>query len=112
MRRLGKHTRCDFRTHAQLDAPSVMCSWHGQGIIPANISPNMSDFVYSFNGFSCIANHLPILMMILIVNYMQWSNWLSDRRSNCRSDKASGTGRLPWKLAYFAHRMSFGFTME
>ena len=27
MQRLGKHTRCDFRTHAQLDAPSVMCDF-------------------------------------------------------------------------------------
>ncbi len=29
MRHLGKHTRCDFRTHSQLDAHSVMCSWKG-----------------------------------------------------------------------------------
>ena len=32
---------------------------------------------------------------------MQRSNWLSNRRSNFRRDKASGSGRLTWKLGLF-----------
>ncbi len=63
MRRLRKHTRCDFRTHAQLDAPSVMCSCanktcHMKGIfLIAGVLDCQCGYCC---GYACIAIQWPL----------------------------------------------------